>query len=188
MRTPTAAAQAVLEGDEVPLIVLVEMLLTQPLRLVSAYRNVTYGGNTYLATGHFGTVDSVEDAATEIKPIRFTLSGVSNDTLSIALNEPTRGKPVHMYLGVLDTSTHEVLDTMLIWPGLIDQMTIEYGKETSIISVTSQHRGVVFNRPKPLRYIDSDQKRLHPGDTSMRFAPEQAQHPDIWPAAGFFRQ
>ena len=185
MRTIDPAAAAVVGGVSV---LLVEMLLTTPTRMCSATQAITYGGNEYLAIGHLGAVETIDDSPGEIKSMRFILNGVSNDLLAVALAEPIRGKAVYMRLAILDPDTHAVLDAPLIWSGTLDQMPIQMGKESSVISVTAEHRGATYARPKPLRYADGDQQRLHPGDTSLRFTTSQANHQDVWPAAAFFRQ
>lgn len=188
MRTIDSSAQAELEGRDVALAVLVFMDLTEPMRLCSAGRDIEFDGDTYQALGDLGSVEPIKDSIGEIKGLRFMLSGVSNDNLVIALDELIKNKAVAVRLAVLHPDTHAVLDAVLLWSGTLDQMPIEFGKTTSVINVTSQHRGVTYSRVKALRYTNADQQRLFPGDTSLRFVAEQAGHQDIWPARGFFAQ
>lgn len=187
MRTLESAASAALDDAAVVVVLLVEMALTETIRLCTASHDITYGGQVYQAIGDLGSVEEVKDAMGEVTSLNFSLSGVSNDNLSIAINEPIKGKAAYLRMALLDTSTRSVLDAPLVWSGTCDQMPIEFGKATSAINVTCQHRGVTFGRPKPLRYTDADQQSLFPGDTSLRFIPVQSQHPDVWPAASFYR-
>jgi hypothetical protein len=188
MRTIAPTASAVLAGQEVPLVVLVEMLLTLPIRMASTPYNVVYGGQTYVGLGQFGSVEEIDDSPGEYKSVQFALTGVQNDMLTIALNEDIRNKAVYVRNATLDPTTHAVLDAPLAWSGTLDQMPIQFGKETSQITVTAEHRGATFARVKALRYNDVDQQRLYPGDTSLRFVTSQANHQDVWPAAAFFRK
>src|SRR5574341_370749 len=190
MRTIASSAQTVLNGAACPLVLLVEMLLSSPVRLCSAPHPVVHFGNTFDGVGTFGAIEEVADAAGagENRQLRFTLSGVPSETLALAMGEDIRNKPINVWVAVLDPDTYAVLDAPLLWAGTLDQMPIRMGDGTSSISVTAEHRGVTFARPKPLRYTDVDQQRLHPGDTSLRFVTSQANQRLVWPAAAYWRQ
>jgi hypothetical protein len=189
MRALTAPAVTALSGDSLVLVVLVEMMLTLPVRVCSASVPVVYNGNTYLGAGTLGSVEAVDDSPGEFKNLVFTLAGVANDLLSVALNEPIRGKLVRVRNAILDPATGVILDAPLFWTGALDQMPIELGKEASTISVTAEHRGVTFGRPKPLNYTDADQRRITIGtDTSLKTIQSQSTHNDVWPNASFGRR
>lgn len=188
MRTIAPAAAAVLSQPSPPLAVFIEMLLTSPLRLNTSALAIDWNGFTWSGAGALGAIDEVKDAAGEQQGLRFTLSGVPASLLSLALQEPVRGKACSLYLAILDPLSHAVLDVPLAWSGTLDQMAIAQSAETCTIAVTAEHAGLTYGRPKPLRYTDADQQRLYPGDTSLRFVVSQAQHQDVWPSASFFRQ
>lgn len=191
MRTIASSASTVLEGSEVVLVTLMEMALTETVRLASASRDIVFGGNTYIGVGNLGSVEQVDDSPGEYKPLRFNLSAVSTDVLSIALAENIRGKTVTLRMAVLDPSTHAVLDAPIIWSGTLDQMPITLPKDDTssfAVGATAEHRGVTYARPKPLRYTHTDQMRKYPGDTSLRFIDAQSNHADVWPSAAFGRQ
>jgi hypothetical protein len=190
MRTIESSASAVMEGAECPLVLLVEMQLSETVRMASAPRTITFGGNDYLGLGNLGTVEPVEDSPGEYKPLRFNLSAVSTDLLAISLEENIRGQACSVRMAVLDPVTHQVLDAPLAWSGTLDQMpvTLPRDKNNSFaIGATAEHRGMTYARPKPLRYTDADQRRLYPTDTSLRFIDAQSNHADAWPAASFYR-
>jgi hypothetical protein len=106
----------------------------------------------------------------------------------VALQEAVRNKPCTLYLGILDPTTHAVLDGVQAWAGTLDQMPITQTGDTCAISATAEHAGATFARPKPSRYTDADQRALYAGDTCLRFVVSQANHQDVWPAAAFFKQ
>lgn len=187
MRTLDPSASAALDDAAVVVAILVQLDLTETIRLCTTSHDVTFDGDTYQAIGDLGRVEEVKDALGDITGLSFALSGVRNENLSIAINEPIKGRPAYMRMALLSTATLAVLDAPLVWTGTCDQMPIEFSKVTSTINVVCQHRGVTFARPKPLRYTDADQQALFPGDTSLRFVAEQSQHADVWPAASFFR-
>lgn len=188
MRSISIAAATALTSGATAMVMLVEMQLTVTLRLASGSASISYGGETYYATGSLGSVEEIDDSPGENKPLRFVLSGVPSEMLALALQEEIRNKPASVRLAVLDATTYAVLDAPLIWVGSTDQMPISHGRTGSTIAVTAEHRGTTYARAKPLRYTDIDQQRLYPGDTSARYVTSQANHQDIWPAADFRRQ
>ena len=189
MRMIDADAAKVLSRAGLSMVLLVYMGLTEPLYLTSATRKVIFGGNEYLALGHLGAVDPVDDkAGSDNKSLKFTLSGVPNELLAISLQENIRSRPVSVRIAILHPITHDVIDAPTIWSGTLDQMPIQSGAESSVITVTAEHRGSTFARPKPIRYTDNDQRRLFPGDTSLRFIVPQSTHQDVWPSAAWGRQ
>lgn len=189
MRSLAGAAATQLGGAVAgPVVLFVEMMLTLPLRLNSSAVSINWNGSDWIGAGALGGVDDVSEQAGEMRALRFTLSGVPSDLLTVALAEPIRNKDCTVYVCVLDANTHAVLDVPSVWTGKLDQMPIRHGSETCVISVTAEHAGATYGRPKPLRYTDADQQRLYPGDTSLRFVVDQSQKQDAWPAASYFKR
>lgn len=188
MRSISGPAASALASGRVALVLLVEMQLTSTLRLASSAVTISWGGFDWLGAGSLGAVEEVADTAGDYKSLRFVLSGVPASNLAIALAEPIRDKACILRLAVLDPDTHAVLDAPVVWTGTLDQMPVTLSGETCTIAVVAEHAGVAYARPKPLRYTDADQQRLYPGDTSLRFVVDQAQHQDVWPASSYFRR
>jgi hypothetical protein len=188
VRTIAGPAQTVLNGGTPPLVVFVYMALSSPLRLNTSAMTINWNGSDWLGAGSMGAIEEIADSPEEQRSLRFTLSGVPSAMLAVALAEPVRNKVCTLWLGILDPTTHAVLDAVQAWSGTLDNMPITQTGETCTISAVGEHAGATFNRPKPLRYTDADQQRLYPGDTCLRFVTSQANHPDTWPAASFFKQ
>lgn len=188
MRTITSDALDVLAGPSMALALLVHMAFDTPLRVSTGSVAIEYDGQLYYGAGVLGAVDAVGDALDNTQGLRFTLSGVPSEMLSLALQEEVRGTPCTVRLAVLHPDTHALVDAPLLWAGQLDQMAITYGAATSVVNVTATHKGALLRRPKPLRYTDGDQQRLHAGDTSLRFVTSQSQKQDVWPAASFLRK
>jgi hypothetical protein len=188
MRSVAAPAQAVLAGPVVPMALLLDLAFDPPVRLCTGSVAISWAGNLYWGTGTLGAVEAVTDEVQSTQGLRFTLSGVPLDSIALALSEQVRGTGCVLRLVVLDPTTHAVLDAPVIFTGTLDSMPITHGAEDCTIGVVAVHRGDTFRRPKPLRYTDGDQQRLHPGDTSLRYVLSQAQVQDRWPAAAYFRQ
>lgn len=188
MRTIASAAKTTLAGSTPTLALMLELGFSPAVRLNSSTYTLQEGSNLYYGTGSLGAVEAVQDEAGSAGPLRFSLSGVPSESIGLALAEEPRGKTCTLRLAVLNPDTHAIEDTPVAWTGTLDQMPITHGASTCTIGVTAVHRGETYRRPKPLRYTDGDQQRLHPGDTSMRYVLSQAQVQDVWPAASLYRQ
>lgn len=187
MRVIAPAALAKMNSDSLKAALLVEMQLSLPVYLNTANINLEFGGNTYFGTGTLGTVEEIDDSPGEYKNVTFTLSGVSLDVIAIALSEDIANKRVTIRLAVLNDADASVIDAPIIWSGTMDQMPVQSQDNTAVVSVSAEHRGVTFARPKPINYTPVDQVRVDPTDTSLRFIQSQSTHSDVWPAASFGR-
>lgn len=186
MRTLLAPAAAVL-GNRLALAQLVEMDLTVPLYVTTARDTIVWSSKTYIG-GRQTAIDAIKDQGGEVVGVAFQLSGVPNDLLAIALAEPIQGKAVRVYTCLMDPDTQAILDVLPAWAGTLDQMPVSQGIDTSVITVTAEHRGITFASPKGKRYSDGDQQALYAGDLSLSHIVAQATHQDTWPAAEFFKQ
>lgn len=188
---PAVASLLASSGSVKPITLLVRMDLGSTVRLCTAGVDVEYGGYTWLGAGRVGAVDPVEDSSGERKGLRFTLSGVPSDQLALALSEATRGKRVMVYEAIFDPSSYAVAAVPTTWSGTLEPMVIAEPadpSQSSVITVSAEHRGSTFAKPKPLRYTDVDQQKIAPGDRCMQFLVSQANHQDVWPAAAWFKQ
>lgn len=188
MRTITSDALTVLSGPAMGLALLVQMSFSPVVRLASGSVAIQYDGQLYYGAGALGAVEAVRDEVNSTQGLRFTLSGVPSEYVALALQEEARGVACTVRLAVLHPDTHALMDAPLLWSGTLDQMPIAYGNTTSTIGVSGVHKGALLRRPKPLRYTDGDQQRLHAGDTSLRFVVSQSQKQDVWPAASYLRR
>jgi hypothetical protein len=180
------AAQNVL-GNRLGLVLLVEMELSLPLRVAIGRASIEWNGKEFFGS-MAGSMEPVKDSAGETTAMRFTLSGVPIDKIAIALAEPIQGKPVTVWVAVLNADNEQLLGVRELWAGSLDQMPLSQAGQLATITVTAEHRAVTFARPKGLRYTDADQQALFPLDRSLEYIVAQAQHQDVWPAAAFFQR
>lgn len=186
MRTLIPPAQALL-GKRLGLTQLIQMDTTDTLYITTAAMDIQWLGNTYIGGKAIGS-SSIKDQGGSVVGLQFSLSGVQNDTLAIALAEPIQGKLVQVWTAILDPDTQTILDALLTWAGTLDQMPIQQTAGAAVINVTAEHRGIAFARAKGKNYTDGDQQALFPGDKCLQFIVAQSQHQDVWPAASFFKQ
>lgn len=188
MRTLTTAAATALQGNPVPLAILVEMDLTAPLFLNTSSLDLTIAGSTYYGTRGLGRIDAVQESPAEIKQLKFELSGVPSTSIALALTEPVQGKAVRIKLAIFDPATYQVLDTRLRWAGRLDVMEISDGSPTATLMVTAEHSAIDFIRPTTSLYSDPEQRRLFSNDPSLQYMADQTEMRVVWPAASWGRK
>lgn len=190
MRAMSAPALALLArlqaGEQVPMVQLVRVALAGgTLYLTTAGHAITWDGETWNAAG-LGAIEAIEDAQAEMPGLRFTLPGINEAQMAVALEGGTEGASVQVYDALLDPDTGECADGVLAWAGTLNVPTLQDGPQADMV-VTAEHRGLLALRPKASRYTNDEQQRLHPGDTSLDFDPATDAAPLVWPAAAYFK-
>lgn len=192
MRPLRPEAQAALASGAVALVVLVEMhFQSGTVRLATSRRRILdfdSPPNEYLAAGLIGKIEAIQDQVRDISTVKLSISGVDSAIIAIALAEQVRGRVVKLHVAILDAKTQETLDIVQIFSGQMSSMQIQQQSETASVALTCEHRGVLFARPKPLRYTDAEQRRMFPDDHCLEFIASQAQKLDVWPAASWGKQ
>lgn len=180
------AAQAQL-GAAMALEFFLELQLDVPVYASTAAITIEADGKTWIGVESM-RVGVISEQAGQVEQMQFTLPAVPNENLGLALATPTQGKSLLLYLGLMARETQQILQLLPLWAGRIDTMPVSYGPEASAISLTAEHRAIGYARPKPLRYIDADQRRLYQGDACLEYLIRQSQAQDVWPSAEFFRR
>lgn len=186
MRALSPAAVTALAEPGVPMAVLVDMALSAPLRLCTGGWALSWGGNTFTATGDLGGIEPMEENAGPPRGLSFQITGVPPAMLGMALSEPVQGKAVSLYVAIFDPATYQILDAALEWSGTLDTMHVSDG-DPAVISVTAEHAGFDLIRAAAVRYTDVDQQRLFPGDLGCAYVTDQSDAQIVWPAASYFR-
>lgn len=137
------------------------------LRLWTGNTTRQIKGNDFVGTGDILKFEDVEETNTiEAPDSRVILSGISNDLISLALNEPYQGAEVRLWLG-----EKSVPDDMFeIGSGVVDQMPIQLGI-TSSIAVKITNILAKLETPNVWYYTHEDQQLLFPGDMAFEFVP-----------------
>lgn len=190
-RTVTGGVAAALPQPNVGVVLFVEMLFDSgAVRVCSAGYNFPWNTFTWLGVGQLGVVEEVvESEGGEVTGLAFALSGVPSAHLALALGENYQRRVVNVYVGFLNLPEHSlIIDPVLEWSGLLDQMVVQDEGQAATIRVTAESELYDFARPSPLYWTDEDQRRLFPADTGLRFAKQLNDRVLIWPAAEFFRR
>lgn len=154
-RTVPAALLTALDADTIEPFYAVDLAFeTANVRLWTGYGDKTINSETYTGSGSLLTIDGLEEASDlSARGTTLTLSGLSSTILTYALTEEYQGRTVTIYWGIGS-------DTVEVFRGYMDQMTIQDSGETSTISLTVESRLIVLERPNMRRYTAESHKQV----------------------------
>lgn len=162
-RNLTSGLQTALQQPHVPYFPLLKMVFdSQTLYLSGTDFDVDYDGQTWLAARGIGSIEKIVETGSSIEGMRFTLFGVSDESLAEVQQEKYQGREVTILWAFLDGATLHVDPTA--WQGRLDVPAIAMGENNSTITVTAEHRMAAWMRPLPLLFNHADQIRIDPSD------------------------
>lgn len=185
-RSLTAGYAAALQAAHVTQWVLVEMYFDSgTLYIAGLPFPFTYLGNTYLPALGLGTVQQIIETDNEVQGLSFTISGVPEASISLALSEPVQGRRVVVRQCALVGTTVEVDDSA--WEGQLDVMTVDDSGPTATITVTAEHALAAWAEPRQILHSHEDQQLISPGDMFYEYASGLSQATLVWPDKNFGR-
>ena len=181
MKTLTTAVDTAMQGESVPLLMLVDLEFgSGALYLCNASYNFDWDGHTYIGAASCGSIEEIPEASDlSMSGIKMTLSGVDPAKVSIALNEHYQGQPVTVRLAPLDADYQIIEDPVIVFIGRMDVMEIEMGK-TAVITVTAESRLTDWNRAFIRRYNHEDQTSVYPTDRFFEYVPQMVEKELLW--------
>lgn len=144
--------------------------------ITDAWTDIAWGGNTYLALGHFlGFTDIEETADVQVNSLTLSLSGVDQAWISAFLSYFYIDRPVKIYKAFLDGTTMAVVPSpILIFEGRMDEPGIEENPEdgSCIVTVSATNIWVDFERKAGRHTNHEEQQIFFPGDLGFQYASE----------------
>tara|TARA_R100000700_G_C3125871_1_gene113002 strand:- start:227 stop:793 length:567 start_codon:yes stop_codon:yes gene_type:complete len=171
-RTVISTILSKFDDAEVSPFYAIELLFdVNPVFAWTGYGDITLDGTqTYTGVGELLQISEVQETQDiAAKGLTLKLSGIPSDLLSLALSTPYQGRLCNVKLGFLDWSNVTNQNTMLIFTGYMDQMTIDEGPETSTITTSVESRLIDLERPRTRRYTAENQKQRNSGDLAFDF-------------------
>ena len=164
-----------------PFLMAEAMFDSETVRVWTGYGDLTWDNKTWLGTGTFINISSVEESY-EIKAngITVTLSGVPSDMLSLALTEQYQGREFNLYMGALNEDHTVIASPIVIFSGIMDTMNIQDMDEDSRISLNVENRLVDLERARIYRYTSEDQKSVYPSDKGLDFVTSLQDQSVVW--------
>jgi len=181
----------------------VELLFDSPneIRLWTGVGDLSYGGHTWTGSGNLLDISSVEEGADlAVRGATITLSGMTSEVVSLALQEPYQGRVCNIYFGTFSTGAilQESGSFILLqdgskiniedgstgfnqtFSGYMDQMNIQENPDTATIELTVENKLIDLERPRIARYTSAYQKSVYPGDLGMDFIEDLQDKEIIW--------
>lgn len=189
MKNLNPSALTVIAGQQVALVQLVLMQFPGlTLALNSSNIDIVWEGVTYRGAYGLGSVSVIEDSPGEVKGLQLTLSGVSSENISLAMDDAAivQGTPLTIRTAILHPNSYAVLDAPIDWRGRLDTMGIGEDGETCTISATAESSAVDLLSRTALTYSDADQQFLYPGDLAFQYITANPNTPVVWPTKQWF--
>jgi hypothetical protein len=170
-RSIHASVVTELAKDSVKMCHLLEIHLSSTSYLTDAGQDISYGGNTYLASSHFLNVSTVkEESEVRVGTSRIRLSGVEQSFISALLSSGYVGRQLLVYRAFLDATNGIIGIPVLIYDGRISEYEILDTPETSTVDLGVASHWSDFEK-KAGRHTNSNSQGLHfSGDKGFDFA------------------
>lgn len=151
-----------------------------PYRYTNAYQTVYWdedggGEEEYLGLGNLGSISSlVETSELSSQTIQLSISGIPQDSINSTFDKTLyQNRPVFIWYGLLDKDTLAVESgtngPILIYAGLMDYCTFEFGKNASI-SLIASSRLADWERPRGGRFNAAYQRTyVDPTDSGFKY-------------------
>ena len=164
--TKTAAGESVVR----PIILFEGEFDSGTVRLWNGLGQLAALSNTWEGAGDLINVTPIEETY-EVKATGFSvsLSGISADSLNLALSEDYQNRLLTIYMGFIDDSNALVDDPFILTRGRMDVMSISQTGSDTTIQITCETRMIDFERPRRRTYSDQDQKAKYPNDRGFEF-------------------
>ncbi|WP_313818721.1 hypothetical protein [Cupriavidus sp.] len=174
------ATAAAVRAAHVPLLHLVQLDFSTPLRLCTAGYDVVWNGSTWLGVGMVGSIEPIQEQATlEAIGVNMTLSGVPADLVAATLAEHYQGRPCQIWVAPLREDLQIVTQPVRLFSGRMDTMDTEVG-ETATITLSAESRMVSWDKARVRRYNNEDQQSRYPGDRGFEFVAQMVEKDLLW--------
>ena len=146
-------------------------------------QDITFNGFEWRALGSLGSISSSKETSDlSDADISFTLDGVINNTISVALNLYYQGRTYDVYLAFMDEGHNLIADPTLVNSGVIDNMDITIGK-SSVVELFGRSYLSRLSVPTDIRYNNETHQRFYNGDKFFEFTEQSARREIRWGSA-----
>lgn len=204
MRDIPAGMQTAFEEGNTAVALFAEFeFASETLRMWSGYGVISWQGNEYTGGGNLVALSPYQETQDmQAQGVRFSLSGIPSDMLSIAFNEEYQGRPCRLYIVVMSVSqdyleTEEggylvqedgsriyLEDTAIygykFFTGLMDTMDVSDDGAQSRIVLSAENILTLLKRTKVRRYTDEDQRNEFPDDLGLSLIAQLQDKEIVW--------
>ncbi|WP_417624965.1 hypothetical protein [Paremcibacter congregatus] len=174
---------AELQGADLSPILLMKIGTSDgPVRMWTGYGVLEYDGEEWLGGGEFIGVSNVSETADiQANGITFSMSGITEELLAIALQYMRQGEVAELFLGAL-TDTGELIgeNAVRVFKGKTDVPVIDDDGGSIVINLTAESDLIDLERSRVRRYTSEDQKSEYPDDLGFDFVPRLQETEIAW--------
>lgn len=140
------------------------------VRYWTGYGTITIDSNAYQGIGTLGTISAIEETEDlSARGITLQLSGIPSALVAIALTEDYQGRTASVMFGALNQTTGAVIESITVFSGRMDVMTITDDGQNAIINFTVENKLVDFQRTRESRYTHEEQLRRYADDNGLEY-------------------
>lgn len=144
------------------------------MRVWTGVGDKVINGNTYTGTGSLLGISGLEENDNLSAPgVTITLSGLDSAIVSLALQEPYQNRECRVHIGSDG-------DTLEVFSGFMDVMTIDDSGDSCSISVSVESRLIILDRKSSFRYTQETQEARYSGDTFFSYVADLADKQVVW--------
>ncbi len=147
----------------------------ETIYMTDGYKDISFGGKTYQAVGHFLGFSDIEEAVEVIvSSVTLSLSGIDQVWISKVLTKDYIDRQVKIWTAFLDDSQALIVDPVLIFEGRMDRPVISENPDggQSSVSVSATNAWVDFTRTTG-RHTNHEEQQIHfSGDKGFEFSSE----------------
>ena len=145
-------------------------------RMTGAFKNITVGGNTYYAFGHFLNFSGLsETEGMNIPNVTMQLSGVDQAWIAVALATPYLDRRMVISKTFIDASGAVTIAPVVIFDGRMDGMAIaDNPGSTSTVSITATNQFADFNFAPGRHTNMAEQNVFFPDDLFFEYSSSVA--------------
>ncbi len=156
--------------------------LPEPVYAWTGIGTLSFGGNTYLGTGSFGSLDAVRESTDgSAVGVKVTLNGIPSEMASDIDDQFRRGARMDVYVLAVDESWRNVVGQPKLLQRLrTDTCDIGDGGATLTVTIQGESRMREQQRPTIKRYTNEYQLRKHPGDVFFEYLAAMTEVPILW--------
>lgn len=175
MRDLSAPFLAAIASDSViPALLVYLDFAADPLRAWSGLGTIAWEGHDWTGLGNLGEIGGIEEYS-EIRAgtVELKLLKVPGTALADAASLVYKRRAAEIHLALLDADSPApaILHACLLFRGTMDTLELDRQPRASTFTLTLANELARLRDSWGLLYTDSDQQRLFPGDTSLRFVP-----------------
>lgn len=152
----------------------------------SGFRDIAFDGVDYLGLGGLTSISTnTERPGVTAAGLTVGVSGIQPEIVSLFLSEPYINREAYIHYTLLDENDEQIPgDPVLMFRGSIASVNGEMGVSAGF-TIEIKSRLDDWERDRKIRYTDSEQQKLHPGDKGFEFVGQMEQRKIIWPRAAF---